>query len=73
MAALPNSLSGTTRKSRGFRTHAVIFAGVTALLAAVDWYTADPYWVHWVILGWGAGLAGHYWLAFMRKDSGATS
>jgi hypothetical protein len=47
----------------GVLRHATIFAVVFALLAIVDWYTAEPYWVHWVFLGWGAGVLFHAWLA----------
>ncbi|MCC7253793.1 2TM domain-containing protein [Hyphomicrobium sp.] len=44
-------------------THASIFAVVIVALAILDWYTAEPYWVHWVFLGWGAGVLAHAWLA----------
>ena len=45
------------------RYHTVAFAAVIALLLVVDLATGAPYWVHWVVLGWGAGLGLHYWLA----------
>jgi hypothetical protein len=47
----------------GVLRHATILAVVIALLAVLDWYTGAPYWVHWVFLGWGAGLAFHAWRA----------
>ena len=47
----------------GVLRHATIFAVVVVLLAILDWYTGEPYWVHWVFLGWGAGLAFHAWRA----------
>lgn len=47
----------------GVLLHASIFAVVIVALAIVDWYTAEPYWVHWVFLGWGAGVLLHAWLA----------
>lgn len=47
----------------GVLRHAAIFAVVIALLAILDWYTGEPYWVHWVFLGWGAGLLLHAFLA----------
>lgn len=50
-------------RERGVLLHAAIFAAVLLLLGFIDWYTAEPYWVHWVLLGWGTGLAGHAWLA----------
>lgn len=45
----------------GVIKHATIFAVVITLLAVLDWYTGEPYWVHWVFLGWGAGLLFHTW------------
>lgn len=53
-------------RQTGVLTHAIIFAAVVAGLAILDWYTAEPYWVHWVFLGWGAGVAAHAWLALRR-------
>jgi len=50
----------------GWFKHAAVFAVVIALLALLDWYTGEPYWVHWVFLGWGAGLLLHAWLALKR-------
>jgi hypothetical protein len=47
----------------GVLLHAKIFAGVMVGLAIIDWYTAEPYWAHWVFLGWGAGLLLHAALA----------
>jgi hypothetical protein len=55
----------------GFRIHAMVFAAVMILLAGLDWWTAEPYWVHWVLLGWGAGLIGHGWLAL--RGGGGTA
>jgi hypothetical protein len=46
--------------------HAVIFAVVIGLLTAFDLYTGEPYWVQWVFVGWGAGLALHAFLALRR-------
>jgi hypothetical protein len=54
---------------RGLRLHAMAFVVVTLLLGAFDWYTAEPYWAHWVVLGWGAGLATHAWLASGRAKA----
>ena len=53
--------------NRGFRIHAIVFALTMTLLGVIDWYTAEPYWAHWVLGGWGAGLAGHAWLALGKK------
>jgi hypothetical protein len=45
------------------------FVVVVVLLGALDWYTAEPYWIHWVAMGWGAGLATHAWLASGRAKA----
>lgn len=50
-------------RQHGVLQHAIIFAAVIVGLAILDWYTGSPYWVHWVFLGWGAGVALHAWLA----------
>lgn len=44
----------------GFYIHAAVFVGVNAVLAAVD-LTGSPekLWFHWVLIGWGLGLALH--------------
>jgi len=49
--------------------HATAFVIVIILLAVLDWWTAEPYWIQWVLLGWGIGLAAHAWAAF-RATSG---
>jgi hypothetical protein len=52
---------------RGFKIHAIVFVIVIALLAVIDWLTAEPYWVQWVFLGWGIGLAAHAWAVFRHR------
>jgi hypothetical protein len=44
---------------KGFYVHAAIFALVILGLAAINYLLGSPYWVLWVFLGWGLGLAGH--------------
>jgi len=56
-------------RRRGLRLHAMAFVVVTVLLGAFDWYTAEPYWIHWVVMGWGAGLATHAWLLSSRAKA----
>jgi hypothetical protein len=53
-------------KRRALMIHAIVFAVVIVLLAGLDWYTGHPYWVHWVFLGWGTGLAVHAALVMRR-------
>jgi 2TM domain len=48
------------QKKLGFRIHAIAFVPVIAVLFIVNLLTAPPYWIHWVVLGWGAGLFCHW-------------
>lgn len=52
-----------TLREGGVVRHATIFVAVMVALAILDWYTAEPYWAHWVFLGWGAGVLLHAALA----------
>lgn len=45
---------------KGLYVHAAIYGFVVVTLFVVDIATGSPYWIHWVALGWGLGLAGHY-------------
>lgn len=71
MADVPKRFSGKdfrldALRAGGVLQHATIFAVVMTGLAMIDWATAEPYWAHWVFLGWGAGLAFHAWLVLRR-------
>jgi hypothetical protein len=46
---------------RGFHIHAVVFVLTMILLTAIDLATGEPWWVYWPLLGWGLGLAAHWW------------
>ena len=51
------------RAMTGFYIHAATFAVVIALLAALN--LTDPHWwVQWPLVGWGAGLAAHWYAVF---------
>lgn len=51
----------------GFYVHGGIYALVVIVLAVVNMLTSpDELWVHWVALGWGAGVALHAALVFGR-------
>jgi len=63
MTSMPPAATTSSRLNASFKRHTIIALVVMALLGAIDWYTAEPYWIHWVVLGWGAGLGLHYWLA----------
>ena len=45
----------------GFQIHAVSFVLTMVLLVAINVWTGQPYWVLWVLLGWGIGLIAHWW------------
>lgn len=51
----------------GLRIHAVAFVITLIALAGIDWWFPKPMWVHWVFLGWGAGLTVHAWFALGGK------
>jgi 2TM domain len=54
---------------KGFYIHALVFVLVVSGLAAVNFALGKPYWVLWVLLGWGAGVALHAALVFGRETS----
>jgi hypothetical protein len=45
----------------GFRIHAAAFVAIVLLLIAINLWKGSPYWVQWVVLSWGIGLASHWW------------
>jgi hypothetical protein len=51
----------------GFFIHLAVFALVIALLTGVNVYTGDQWWVQWVVLGWGIGVAAHGIALFANK------
>ena len=53
-------------RRHGVLHHGIAFFAVILGLLLFNFYTGRPYWVVWVILGWGAGLALHAWLALRR-------
>jgi fatty acid desaturase len=44
---------------KGFYIHLIVFALVLAGLAIVNAAIGGPWWVLWVLLGWGLGLLAH--------------
>jgi hypothetical protein len=42
-----------------FYIHLFVFATVLAALAVINWATGGPWWVLWVLLGWGVGVLAH--------------
>lgn len=45
----------------GVRIHAIVFALTMLVLVIVNLWTGAPYWVLWILLGWGSGLVIHWW------------
>lgn len=43
----------------GFQIHAFVFVVTMPILAVVNYLTGPPWWVLWVVLGWGGGLLAH--------------
>lgn len=51
-------------KIKGFFIHAAIFASVLLLLFVVNATSTGGWWVQWVFLGWGIGVAAHAFAVF---------
>lgn len=47
--------------ARGLRIHAIVFVAVMIGLIVLNLIIGQPYWFLWVLLGWGIGLAAHWW------------
>ncbi|MFO0900912.1 MAG: 2TM domain-containing protein [Pirellulales bacterium] len=47
-------------KRIGFGIHAVVFVLVMLLLAVINLLTGPPFWIAWVLFGWGIGLCAHW-------------
>lgn len=52
-----------SHRRRGFNIHAFVFVATMVLLAAINVWKGPPYWVLWALLGWGIGLAAHWFFA----------
>jgi hypothetical protein len=50
---------------KAFFVHLLVFVLVLALLAIVNAATGGPWWVLWVLLGWGIGLLAHGLFVFV--------
>ena len=44
---------------KGFYVHLIVFVLVMLGLVVVNALTGGPWWVIWVFLGWGIGVAAH--------------
>jgi|SRR5208337_64289 len=53
---------------RAFRFHLALYGAVNLLLIAIWAITGAGYfWPIWPILGWGIGIAFHYWAVYRQK------
>ena len=50
-----------SQRKLGFNIHALAFVPTMALLLVINLWTGSPYWILWVLLGWGIGLLAHWW------------
>ena len=53
----------------GLRIHAMVFLASMVLMVIINVLTGAPYWVGWVLLGWGIGMLSH-WLAVRSRLAG---
>lgn len=52
-----------SEKKLGVRIHAIVFAPMIVALLILNFLIGSPYWVQWVLLGWGIGLFAHWFFA----------
>jgi hypothetical protein len=58
------------RAISSFYNHFIAFAAVIAVLVCINLATGD-FWVHWVVIGWGIGIAAHAYAVFIRNPQRA--
>jgi hypothetical protein len=59
------------RAISAFYNHFIAFAAVIAVLVCINLATGSAFWVHWVVLGWGIGIAAHAYADFVRNPQRA--
>lgn len=59
--------SATPERTRaGLYIHAAAFAVGIVLMLVINLAIGRPYWIVWVLLGWGVGLMSH-WLSVRSR------
>lgn len=53
----------------GFYTHLAIYLLVIGVLALIDAFTGNSWWVQWPALGWGIGILAHAFGVFGKAPS----
>jgi hypothetical protein len=61
------SVTERDKAINGFYTHFMLFIAVIAGLAIINLVSGDAFWIQWVVLGWGLGIALHAFLVFVRR------
>ncbi|WP_082541720.1 MULTISPECIES: 2TM domain-containing protein [unclassified Rhizobacter] len=64
---------GRSERKRGLRIHSVVFVLSMALMLGINLWTGAPYWVAYVLAGWGIGVLAHGWFVIGpgARDAGA--
>jgi 2TM domain len=50
---------------KGFYIHCLVYVLVSLLLVLLNVLGSGPMWAHWPIMGWGIGILGHAYAAFV--------
>ena len=50
---------------RGFYIHCFVYVLVSLGLVLINVLTGGKMWAHWAIIGWGIGILGHAYGAFV--------
>lgn len=58
----------------GFRHHLFWYVAVNVLLVGIWFFSSDPWgsdspWFIWSILGWGVGVASHWWAVRVHRTT----
>lgn len=54
---------------KGFYIHFLIYAAVIGLLVVINLMNGGPFWSQWPAIGWGIGILGHAYAAFVVKPN----
>lgn len=49
-----------SERKLGFRIHAMVFVPALLVMLVINYFTGPPYWILWVVVGWGIGLFCHW-------------
>ena len=63
-------MTGASSSAQGLRIHALVFVIVMIANVVINLLTGPPWWFLWVLLGWGIGLAAHWWFTRGVRSTG---